>query len=240
MFNRADSKILQTVSDNRSQFIIFLAISFVLTSFTVVLFLFDPLIFQRFLGNINPILIFALIVLLGFVLLAYLLSTGLFDIFKRENLRGLLLSSILALPFVIAAILIDLTFPWGADINTLLPESLFFYPTMGFVVEILFHTLPLTLLLLLLTSLFKNADSEKIILVCILLISILEPIYQAGFSAGHPLWIMVIDGIRLFFFSLVQLNIFKRYDFASMYSFRLVYYFIWHIIWGTLRLPILF
>jgi hypothetical protein len=33
---------------------------------------------------------------------------------------------------------------------------------------------------------------------------------------------------------------FRRYDFASMYSFRLVYYAYWHVAWGVIRLKVLF
>jgi hypothetical protein len=234
------SRIAKAISDSHFQFIIFLTISLVLFSFTVILFVSDPLIFQPYLGDISPILAIAIITLLGVVLLAYLISLGWFDIFKKENLKGLLISSILTLPFALVAITIDFNFPYPEDINVLFPRSLLFYPTMGFVVEILFHTLPLALLLLLFTSLFKNADRERIILACIFIIAIIEPVYQTGFVRDHPMWIVVSEVIRLFLFSLVQLNIFKRYDFVSMYSFRLVYYFIWHILWGTIRLIILF
>ncbi|MFW9926689.1 MAG: hypothetical protein ACFFDM_07990 [Candidatus Thorarchaeota archaeon] len=234
------SRITETISDSHFQFVIFLTISLVLFSFTVILFVSDPLIFQPYLGNINPVLAFAIIALLGVVLLAYLLSLGWFDIFKREDLKGLLISSILTLPFALAVITIDFNFPYPEDINVLFPRSLLLYPTMGFVVEILFHALPLALLSLLFTSLFKNADRERIILACIFLTAIIEPVYQVMLNVAHPLWIVVSEGIRFFLFSLVQLNIFKRYDFVSMYSFRLVYYFIWHILWGSIRLTILF
>jgi hypothetical protein len=234
------SRITKTISERHFQFIIFLSISLVLFSFTVILFVSDPLIFQPYLGNINPILAIAIITLLGVVLLGYLLSLGWFDIFKRENLKGLLISSILALPFALAAITLDFNFPYPEDINVLFPKSLLFYPTAGFVVEILFHILPLALLLLLFTSLFKNANRERIILACIFIIAIIEPVYQIRFIGGQPLWIVASEIIRLFLFSFVQLNIFKRYDFVSMYSFRLVYYFLWHILWGSIRLTILF
>jgi hypothetical protein len=37
-------------------------------------------------------------------------------------------------------------------------------------------------------------------------------------------------------FGLVQLYVFRRFGFASMYSLRLAYYSLWHIAWGTTRL----
>jgi hypothetical protein len=47
-------------------------------------------------------------------------------------------------------------------------------------------------------------------------------------------------GVFVFVFTLVELDIFRRYDFVAMYVFRLTYYLWWHIIWGTLRLQWLF
>jgi hypothetical protein len=40
--------------------------------------------------------------------------------------------------------------------------------------------------------------------------------------------------------NLVQLTLFRRYDFLTMYAFRLVYYLVWHVAWGHLRLQVLF
>ena len=78
--------------------------------------------------------------------------------------------------------------------------------------------------------------------VCIMIVSLIEPVFQYMFDStiGKPLLLEVFDGTRLFMFSFVQLYILKRYDFISMYSFRLVYYLLWHILWGSIRLLILF
>ena len=40
--------------------------------------------------------------------------------------------------------------------------------------------------------------------------------------------------------NICQLSILRRYDFVSMWTFRLVYYAIWHVVWGELRLRVLF
>ena len=45
--------------------------------------------------------------------------------------------------------------------------------------------------------------------------------------------------LHIFLINLIQLWLFKRYDFVSMYTFRLVYYLIWHIGWGWVRLEVL-
>ena len=77
---------------------------------------------------------------------------------------------------------------------------------------------------------------------CILVVALLEPIFQTvlGFSQPYPTWVTIGVFANIFLINIFQLLIFKRYDFVSMYSFRLVYYAIWHIIWGVLRLKLLF
>jgi hypothetical protein len=40
--------------------------------------------------------------------------------------------------------------------------------------------------------------------------------------------------------NLCQLLIFRRYDFISMYTFRIAYYMLWHVLWGYARLRLLF
>lgn len=76
-----------------------------------------------------------------------------------------------------------------------------------------------------------------------LIVALLEPTFQTlllGSSNPYPLWAVAIFWLNLFFFNVFQLLIFKRYDFISMYSFRLGYYIFWHFIWGYIRLKLLF
>lgn len=201
--------------------------------------------FRRFLDGLNPLLGVFFIFILGTFLLSCLLSRGWFSIYKNENLRGLLVSSSLAANFALLIILLEsarvVVFP--ADINILFPASLLFYPVIGYFVEIIFHVFPLSLLLLFLTSLSKKLTYGKIIWPCFLMVSLLEPILQAflGFSAQYPLWTNLYGNfLHVFFINLSQLAIFKRYGFTSMFTFRLVYYILWHVVWGYLRLHLLF
>ena len=75
-----------------------------------------------------------------------------------------------------------------------------------------------------------------------MVVAFLEPIFQTalGFSQPYPTWVTGYVFVNIFLINLFQLLIFKRYDFVSMYSFRLVYYAIWHIVWGQVRLNLLF
>lgn len=237
------TKIKAFISNERLQYQVYIGLSIGVVGLTGIGYFFNNLLFQRFLGGINPLIVILFIIFLGVILLSFLLSRGWFAIFKRENLKGLFRCSSLAALFVLVTILVDLKVVFPADLNILFPQSLVYYPAIGFAVEILFHVLPLSVLLLALTSIFKNINYSKIIWICILIVSLLEPIFQTipwVFSNQYPLWAVAIVWLNLFLFNLSQLYIFKKYDFISMYSFRLVYYIIWHIVWGYIRLKLLF
>jgi hypothetical protein len=228
--------------NERSQLLAYLAVSLCILGFTVILSIFPTASFRLFFGDVPALLFIPMLIIGGFVCMKLILSRGWFSIYKRENLKQLPRLSIVAILFLSGAIFVDFTFPFPVDINLPFPKSALFYPIMGYVVEILFHIIPLTILLGVLVTIFKNADREKILFACILIVSLLEPIYQGMLdpSIGKPLWLDLFDGTRLFLFSFVQLNILKRYDFVSMYSFRIVYYLLWHILWGSIRLLVLF
>ena len=72
--------------------------------------------------------------------------------------------------------------------------------------------------------------------------SLADPILQifAAVAAGYPLWAVIVTGLHVFVINFLMLVVFRRYDFVSMLSFRLAYYIIWHIVWGNIRLRVLF
>jgi hypothetical protein len=149
----------------------------------------------------------------------------------------------LAAVFGLVAVLVDLKVPFPADMNAAFPESLAFYPVMGFGVEILFHVVPLAVLLPILTSVFKGMGQDTAIWIAIGLVALLEPAFQTvtGRPAGSvPLWATAVVALNIFLINLTQLVLFKRFDFVTMYAFRLAYYAIWHVAWGHFRLGILF
>jgi len=136
-------------------------------------------------------------------------------------------------------ILVDLNVVFPKDLNILYPQSLLFYPAIGYTVEILFHVLPLSIIFFLLTRLFTKMSKRTIIWISILLVSLLEPIYQTvSYIGQHPIGTVVYVGLHVFLINLTQLIIFKRYDFMRMYLFRLVYYLLWHVLWGYIRLKL--
>jgi hypothetical protein len=236
------SKLIELLSNERNQYLVFFGISLVVAILTVILNFRNAFLFQAFFGKLNPLVAIFIIILLGTVLSGFLLSRGWFLIYKAGNHKGFLVAAGLAALLGLGIILVDLKAVFPADVNRPFPDSLFFYPIFGFVVEVIFHLLPLALLITLLTSIFKDLGFEKIIWPCILIIAIIEPIFQTtlGFSRPYPTWVTIYVFVHIFLINLFQLLIFKRYDFVSMYSFRLVYYAIWHIVWGYVRLKLLF
>ncbi len=237
------TKIKELISKERFQYLVIIALSIGAVGLTGIIYFSNNLPFERFIGSINPLIAALFIIFLGVILLSFLLSQGWFAIYKKENQKGLFRRSALAALFVLITILVDLKVVFPAGLNILFPESLLFYPAIGFFVEILFHVLPLSVLLISLTSIFENISYKKTIWICILIVSLLEPIYQTipmASSNQYPLWAVAIVWLNLFLLNLSQLLIFRRYDFISMYSFRLVYYMFWHVGWGYIRLKLLF
>jgi hypothetical protein len=120
------------------------------------------------------------------------------------------------------------------------PTALLFYSAVGLVAEIVFHVVPLAILLLALSPLARQLGRERIVWLGIVLVAIFEPTFQILFEASVLRWADAYTWIRAFAIALLQLCVFRRYDFVSMVSFRLFYYAYWHIVWGTIRLNVLF
>lgn len=198
--------------------------------------------FQSFFGSIDPLIAVAIIAVVGVASLGFLQWRGWFEIFTmRGTLRGMFVSAIIATLFGIEVVIAETTniFRLPADTNVPLPWSLMFYPVMGYVVEVVFHALPLALLLAVLGPLFKKLNMPDPIWLCILVVSLLEPIFQVRSEQPFSLAQAYI-GLHVFAINFLQLYVFRRYGFVSMYSFRLFYYLYWHILWGALRLQWLF
>lgn len=224
------------------QWLVYGAVSLMVLLSSVLLEHYQPGLYRPFFGRLNPILVVTLIIFLGAALFYYLISRDYFFIFRPGNGRGLLLAVAFGAVFFLVIFVIDWLVVLPQDINRPFPASLPFYFSIGFVVEILFHVLPLTLLLALLTSIFPRTPWQSFVWPLIGLVALLEPLFQTafGFSRPYPWWVMLLIACNIYLINLAQLYLFQRYDFLSMYTLRLVYYTLWHILWGILRLRILF
>ncbi|HSR42769.1 MAG TPA: hypothetical protein VLL48_11370 [Longimicrobiales bacterium] len=179
----------------------------------------------------------------GWLSLHALVTRGGFRIrSEEEGGRGLLRAALLATLLAGAVALFDLQVVFPRGINVPFPRSLLFYPAIALVAEVAFHALPLALLLLGVVLVGGARRWEGVVLYALAVVALLEPLFQLGFpsAAALPAWGRIYLGVHLLVFNGLQLWIFRRHDFLSMYAFRLVYYGWWHVAWGHARLELLF
>jgi hypothetical protein len=227
--------------DLRWQYTAYFALSLVTLIFIVILLPSSGAYFRRFFGETNAILVIVIASVVGAAALWVLQSSYEFVILKgRTTLRGVALSAVLATALAVAIVVADFIIRYPQDTNVPVPQALLFYPAIGFVAEIIFHVLPLVLLLLALNPLVGRLGRERVVWLGILLVAVLEPTFQVLFEGKAFTWGAAYTWIHVFVIAFLQLYMFRRFDFVSMYSFRLFYYAYWHILWGVIRLEVLF
>ena len=198
--------------------------------------------FEPFFGDLPPLLMVSAIAVVGAFSLGYLYSRGWFEILPEKGVRqGLLFAAIVGTLLGLEAILVEASgfASLDDDINVRLPWSLLFYPVIAYVVEVIFHLVPLALLLAVFGSRVSNHQRERLIWICILIVSIIEPVFQVEWGEGFSrteAWVLA----QVFAVNIAQLYAFRRYGFVSMLSLRLAYYSWWHVIWGYFRLQWIF
>ena len=189
----------------------------------------------------NPLLIGIITVVLGILLMSFLLSATTCKIYRKAALSRIFFIVGIPLILIIGIIWVDSKGVFPKDLNMDFPYSLLFYPSIAYIVEIIFHVLPLAMCIFVITSVFKQLDQAKALFISIPLIALIEPIFQIiNFGRDYPVWAIVYIGANILVINLSQLWLFAKYDFMSMYALRLVYYILWHIIWGEIRLHWLF
>lgn len=234
--------ITATRLHDRGQYLALAILFLGAVGFTGILSLSQGQWFQPYFGNLHPLLVVTVTGVLGSLSLRFLFSHGWFEIFTgRDSLKGMAFAAIFATLFAVVIILVDagIVLPY---FNVPSPHSLLFYPAMAYVSEIVFHALPLSILLAALIPLVKPRGPEKLVWLCVLFASCPEPLFQLSRTPSDTslAWVGVYVGLHVFAFNLLELYVFRQYDFVSMYVFRLVYYIQWHIVWGYARLHILF
>jgi len=210
---------------------------------------YSPGLFGRFIGAAHPALVVLAVCGLGATLLPMLRRRGL-QVAGSRSREGLAWAACAALAFGAIVIPADLVIVHPVDMNVPWPESLAFYPVIGLMVEILFHLLPVSLLVATLPRVVPTSTPTVILWISLMTAAVLEPVMQVLVAGlGSPLvgdphayaWSAVVfDGLQVLAINVAQVVIFKRFDFVSMYALRLFYYGIWHIAWGHARLAVLF
>jgi hypothetical protein len=197
--------------------------------------------FERYFGSLALPLVAAAAGAIGAGALALLQRIAGFHIVAgRRTLRGICVSAGIATLFGIEIVVADLIIRYPENLNVPVPQAYLFYPTIGFVAEIVFHVVPLILFVLVLLPVSGRLGTERVVWIAILLSAASEPTFQILFSGGRFTWASAYTWVHVGVVAAFQLYVFRRYDFASMYAFRLVYYAWWHIIWGVIRLEVLF
>ena len=134
----------------------------------------------------------------------------------------------------------DLLLRFPRDINVPPPAALLFYPAMGLLAQLALHIAPLAALLAATKAIFKTWTYQRLVWVSIALAATLEAAMQGVASWPDNPILGAYVTMHLFLFGVVELYMFRRFDFTSMYVFRLSYYAYWHLLWGTVRLEWLF
>lgn len=129
-------------------------------------------------------------------------------------------------------IAIDIFAPFPSDMNVQLPAAFLFYPAIALVADVLFHLLPLALLISL-------SPRNTPVLWIFLPVAFFEPLWQAFWASedGGQSW-LVFGSVSLI--SATQLWLFRNYGFGAMIALRVSFYLFWHVIWGAVRQEILF
>lgn len=231
---------------NWNQFWYYIFFSIFALVFSIVLFYTIPEYFERFYGLVNPILVTIMVIFLGGIALYFLMGHESLKISSKESKTPLF--TIVGIPVILATLMaiVDTISPLPEDTNIPMPFALIFYPNIAFIVEGLFHLLPLLILSSILKWVFKNKTpllSRKLHLkLAFIITAFLEPVYQTilGWDSNGHLWVTLYIACHLVVFDLIQLQLFYRYDYISMLAFRLTYYAFWHELWGVIRLEVLF
>ena len=194
---------MKIIFKERFQFLIFLYLSLGVAAFTLILSYIDYYTFSRFLGNIDPLLAILITILTGFSVLKFLLSKTQFAIYKKHNFKTYFIVTSIVIVFGIEVIASDIWLvDYSPEINITFPKSILFYLSMGYIVEVFFHLLPISLIIIILTS-FRKFSINRIVWISIITVSIIEPLFQIWFT-DHSLTTTIYTGIDVYLFSLAQ------------------------------------
>lgn len=196
--------------------------------------------FARFYGPVSPLVVILAAGVAGAAALWVLFRFGFEIILGRATLRGIRLSAAFAAVLALAVVVADVLLRYPQDINVPVPQALLFYPAIGLTAEVVFHLVPLACLVSVFAAITGRPGRGRAVWFAIAVVAMVEPIFQVFVGGGGTGWVDVYTWVHVFVLAGLQLYVFRRFDFASMYAFRLIYYVFWHILWGTIRIPLLF
>jgi len=154
------------IAAEQLQFMVFFGLSLGVISLSVIAYIANPLQFQRFLGSFNPLAVITLLAVAGGIFLSILLARNWFSIWIPGQPNRFILAVSLAVFMAGVMIFVDIKVVFHRDLNVLFPRSLMYYPVIDYGVQMLFHVLPLSLLLLLITTI-SNLSYDAVIWPCL-------------------------------------------------------------------------
>jgi hypothetical protein len=196
--------------------------------------------FTPYFAGLPPLVAGVIVCLVGIVALRLLQKQFGFCVKSSHTSWSAWVTAIsLAIPFMVTVTLADLTLTFPENSNVRLPTSLFFYPVMGIAAQMMLHIVPFGLLLWAFTRLFSVWPIGRCVWLSIVLAAVPEAAFQITGSRAQGDGFEILNvfvAVQLFAFGMVELYLYRRYDFFCMYLFRLTYYAYWHVLWGSLRI----
>lgn len=192
---------------------------------------------ERYLGPLPPALTMAALGTAGLGALAFLEHRGFWRrACASRTVRGLAVATLATVPFATVAIAVDVVAGFPRDTNVEWPQAWLFYPTIAVAAETVFHFLPLAGLTWLSRSWFRGRVVDGRAAAVMLPTAAVEPAAQVLLGSALPAFVVP----HVFVFGLVQLFLLRRFGYVPTLWFRICYYLLWHVLWGRLRLGLLF
>jgi hypothetical protein len=203
---------------------------------------------RRFLGPVSPLVAVAAATATGSIAIEVLSRRGWCPPEDRLDRRAGVRLAAGAAALAGAAIAFDLVVPFDRDMNVAWPTSLVAYPTIAFLAEVGLHLLPLVVVGAVADRLADRrprpdgrGPSSGVVAAAFTAVALVEAAGQAAAALGgpHPRAALFV-GPHLLAIGLVELAAFRRAGFAALATFRVTYYLVWHVVWGGLRIDVLF
>lgn len=196
--------------------------------------------FERFYGPISPVVVAVVVAVVGAISLRVLWSRGWLRSGPRSA-AGVWRAAVAGMAFAMVAVGFDSLIHFPEDMNVAWPRSVLFYPAIAFVVEVVFHIAPLAALIVALGWRFTGQNDTRRIWITMAVIAGSEAVFQTlDALGGQDRRLAFFVAPQLAVVGVYQLVTFRRHGLGALMSFRLGYYLVWHIIWGHIRLSVLF
>lgn len=199
--------------------------------------------FSRLLGPIPSVVAIALAGAAGAASIKALALHGWpRPVVQRQRRADVRRSIAAALAFAAVVVPVDVWLEFPEDMNAPWPESLLFYPAVALIAEVALHLVPLATLVAVLHRGSGSTEATRRSWPLIAAVASIEAVLQvaASISDSDDARLTVFVGFHLFAIGAFEVSVFRRSGFIPMFAFRLAYYALWHIVWGHVRLDVIF